>query len=115
MTPCLSLCLLMLWDTRIKMISRYTSMLLFITIVKQIFENRCFLKIEIINNIQDFYNELMYCLTVIFLCVIKVITCIPSLIYQDADRDYESISSGDELPNMDEIDPELQVCIHCFY
>lgn len=27
---------------------------------------------------------------------------------QDADRDYESISSGDELPNMDEIDPELQ-------
>lgn len=72
-----------------------------------------YLKIDvIINNIQDFYNELMYCLTVIFLCVIKVITCIPSLIYQDADRDYESISSGDELPNMDEIDPELQVCIH---
>lgn len=30
-------------------------------------------------------------------------------IAQDADRDYESISSGDELPNMDEIDPELQV------
>lgn len=75
-----------------------------------------YLKIDvIINNIQDFYNELMYCLTVIFLCVIKVITCIPSLIYQDADRDYESISSGDELPNMDEIDPELQVCIHRFY
>ncbi|XP_056008740.1 protein virilizer homolog isoform X5 [Ostrea edulis] len=27
---------------------------------------------------------------------------------QDVDRDYESISSGDELPNMDEIDPDLQ-------
>lgn len=31
------------------------------------------------------------------------------LICQDVDRDYESISSGDELPNMDEIDPDLQV------
>lgn len=89
--------------------------MLFITIVKQIFENRCFLKIEIINNIQDFYNELMHCLTVISPSVMKVITCTPCLIYQDADRDYESISSGDELPNMDEIDPELQVCIHRFY
>lgn len=90
-------------------------MLLFITIVKQIFENRCFLKIEIINNNQNFYNELMHCLTVISPSVMKVITCTPCLIYQDADRDYESISSGDELPNMDEIDPELQVCIHRFY
>lgn len=66
----------------------------------------------IINNIQDFYNELMYCLIVIFLCVIKVIICIFFLIYQDVDRDYESIFFGDELFNMDEIDFELQVCIY---